>query len=78
MRGCWVGWAGIGAWKLPRVDALKKCWEILLRVFQYQTSCYVSLEVCSQSYYQEVLGDSISNNTMAHHHVEVIVVSMAN
>ena len=25
MRGCRVGWAGIGAWKLPRVDAREKC-----------------------------------------------------
>ena len=25
MLGCRVGWAGIGAWKLPRVDARKKC-----------------------------------------------------
>ena len=25
MQGCWVGWARIGAWKLPRVDAQKKC-----------------------------------------------------
>ena len=53
--GCRVGWAGIGAWKLPRVDAQKKC------------------SGCSR---QEVLGNSSSNYTMAHHHVEPIVVSM--
>ena len=25
MRGCRVGWAWIGAWKLPRMDAWEKC-----------------------------------------------------
>ena len=25
MRGCQVGWAGIGAWKWPRDDAQKRC-----------------------------------------------------
>ena len=25
MRGCRQGWARIGAWKLPKVDAPKKC-----------------------------------------------------
>ena len=76
MRGCRVGWVGLGAWKLPRVNEREKCWEILLRLFEYQTSCYVSLEVSSGCSYQQVLGESSSNNTTAHHHVEAIAVSM--
>ena len=76
MRGCQVGRARIGAWKLPWVNARKKCLEILLCLFQYQASCYVSFKVCSRCSYQEVLGESSSNNTTAHHHVEAIVVSM--
>ena len=75
MQGCWATWAGTGAWKLPRVDA-RKFLEILLRLFQYHISCYVSLEVCLGCSYQKVLGESSSNNTTAHHHVEAIVVSM--
>ena len=71
-----MGWARIGASKLPKADAQKKRLEILLRLFQYQTSCYVSLEVCSGFFYQEVLGESSSINTTARHYVEVIVVSM--
>ena len=37
-------------------------------VFLAHTNAYCS--------YQEVLGESSSNNTMAQHHVEAIVVSM--
>ena len=36
MRGCWVARGGTGAWKLPRVDAQKKCLEIPLCLFQHQ------------------------------------------
>ena len=55
---------------------MEKCLEILVCGFQYQTSCYVSLEVCLGCSFEEVLGESSSNNTTAHHHVEAIVVSM--
>ena len=79
MRGCRVARASAG--KLPRVDVRrkcldvwKKCLEILLRLFQYQTNCYVSLEVCLGCSYKEVLGESSSNHATPHHHVEAIIL----
>ena len=69
-------WAGLGLvlGNSLRVDAQKKCLAASFVI--YQTSCYVSLKVCSGCSSQEMLGESSSNSTTAHHHVEAMVVSM--
>ena len=43
---------------------------------RFNTKPVVPFEVCSGCSYLEVLGESSSNNTTAHHLVETIVVSM--